>query len=67
MAKYKDAYNEAVSKAKEEFNFDYNEEIIEIKTEELNKSFVITIYGEKTLVTYIYHNKEIWNYENQSN
>ena len=67
MSKYKEAYDKAVGEAKEEFVFDYDEDIIEITAEQIGKSFIITIYGEKTLATYIYHNGEIWNYENQSN
>ena len=57
----------AVNKAVEEFTFDYNEEIITTKLEVLGDCYIITIYGEKTLVHYIYKNGEIWNYENGSN
>ena len=59
--------NKAIDKAVEEFKFDYDEEILTktVKTED--DYYIVTIYGERTLVTYIYKNGEIYNYENQSN
>ncbi len=56
----------ALSKAVEEFYFDYNEEIIVTDVKKTNKYHIITIYGEKTMATYIYKDGEIWNYENHS-
>ena len=57
----------AVEKAKEEFALDYNEEIIIIDLKARGKMRIITIYGEYDLVTYIYNDGEIWNYDNKSN
>lgn len=64
--RYSEKTNEAIDKAAEEFKFDYDEEILtkNVKTED--GYFIITIYGERTLVTYIYRDGEIWNYENKS-
>lgn len=61
-----------IDKAIEEFTFDYDEEVIAIDTQALtgenNKIYyIVKIYGEETLVTYIYFEGEIWNYENKSN
>lgn len=64
-----------VDKCKEEFTFDYEEEIIYIGvatnenylTGQKPNIYIIDIYGEKTHATYICNNGEVWNYENQSN
>lgn len=58
--------NKAVDKAKEEFIFDYGEEIATIKVESLDDFYIITIYGEENMVTYIYRDGEIYNYNNHS-
>ena len=59
--------DKACDKAIEEFTFDYNEEIIAKDIQVSNSYYIITIYGEYTMVTYIYKDGEIWNYENRSN
>lgn len=64
--KYTEKCNEAIDKAVEEFKFDYGEEIATIDITQKEDFLIITIYGERTLVTYIYRDGEIWNYENKS-
>ena len=62
---------DAVDKCKEEFVFDYEEEILFVKTDDTvakgKEVFIVEIYGEKTYARYIYCDGELWNYENQSN
>lgn len=66
---------EYVKKCREEFVFDYEEEIlyVDVKTSKTYligqkpNIYIIEIYGEKTHATYICNNGEVWNYENQSN
>lgn len=58
--------NKAVDKAKEEFIFDYNEEIATIKVESLDDFYIVTIYGEENMGIYIYRDGEIYNYNNHS-
>lgn len=65
--KYTEKCNEAIDKAVEEFKFDYDEEILTKEVTQKEDYLIITIYGERTLVTYIYRDGEIWNYENESN
>lgn len=64
-----------VDKCKDEFVFDYEEEIIyiDVKANETYligqrpSIYIIDIYGERTHATYICNNGEVWNYDNQSN
>ena len=62
---------DAVDKCKEEFVFDYDEEILFVRVGSTVKNkkelYIVEIYGEKTYATYIYCDGELWNYENQSN
>ena len=61
---------DAINECKEEFVFDYNEEILFVKADSTlvngKEVFIIEIYGEKTYARYIYCDGELWNYENQS-
>ena len=40
-------YDAIVEKCKEEFTFDYEEEIVIITTERFNNDYIVTIYGEE--------------------
>lgn len=63
----KNQHTKYIEKCKEEFVFDYEEKVVAVDTKKVDKYLIVEIYGEKTFVTYICNNGEVWNYENQSN